>query len=158
MIQFVANSRAEAEQALAAGCTWIHCTDPDALDDIIAPCREADAILTLGGSPSKVMDTRVHGVILGSGDTPAAEVREFLGPHAIIGCTVSTLFEMLSLAQLDVDFFVLNAPVEHFGEIVRLARAKGVKQRISALDGTKAHLSAGADAILTSDPTLLNIL
>lgn len=158
MLQFIANTKEAAEQALAAGCTWIHCTDPEALGQVIEPCRAADAILTLQGSPAKVMDTRVHGVILGPGDTPAAEVREYLGPHAIIGCTVTTLFEILNLAPLDVDFFVLDAPSAQASEIISLARAKGVKQRISALNGTPAHLDAGADALLTADSALLNIL
>ncbi len=151
MIQFLARTAEQAAAAIAAGCTWIHCADPSQLDAMIEPCREADVILTLQGSPSKVMDTRIHGVVLASSDISAAEAREFLGPHAIIGCNVTTLFEILNLAPLDVDFFVLDAPASQCGEIIRLARSKGVEQRISALNGTREHLDAGADALLTSD-------
>lgn len=155
MIQYIAGTAAEAERAIAGGCSWIHCPAPEALDDIIEPCRRANVILTLQGSPSKVMETRIHGVILGPADPPAAEVREFLGPHAIVGCTVTTAAEMIELAPLDVDFFVLDASADQCGQIIAEARGKGVKQRISALNGTHAHLKAGADALLTSDPSVL---
>lgn len=158
MLQFIANTAADAAEALAAGCTWIHCTDPDALDEVIPPCRDADAILTLRGCPAKVMDSRIHGTILGPADPPAAEVREFLGPHAIIGCRVTTLLEILNLAPLDVDFFVLDAPQQQFGEIIALARRKGVEQRISALSADADYLSAGADALLTASKAAFNIL
>lgn len=155
MFQFIANSADSAGAAIAAGCTWIHCTRPEALDSVIGPCRDADVILTLQGNPERVMDSRIHGTVLGPTDRPAAEVREYLGPHATIGCRVTTLFELLNLAPLDIDFFVLSAPLNEFGKIVAMARQKGVEQRISALGDDPAYLSAGADALMTANKSVL---
>lgn len=155
MVQFLAKTPAEALAALAAGAEWIHYTDPASLNEILAPCEQARAIVTIPGAPDLQKETRVHGVILAPGDMPATRAREFLGPNAVIGCMVSSLFEIINLAGIDVDFFVLDAPVDEFAEIVTLARSKGVEQRISALADNPAYLDAGADALLCSDINLI---
>lgn len=156
MLQIITNTPAEVTAALAAGAAWIHHCDPASLDAIIDPCREARAIVTIPGTPDLQKETRVHGVILAPGDTSAANARELLGPNAVIGCRVASLFEIISLAPLDVDFFVLDAPANEIADIISMARSKGVEQRISALTSDPAALSAGADALMTADFTLLN--
>lgn len=156
MLQIITRTPAQVTAALAAGAAWIHHCDPSTLDAIIAPCREARAIVTIPGSADLQKETRIHGVILAPGDTPASKAREILGPHAVIGCRVTSLFEILSLAPLDVDFFVLDAPAEEIADIISMARSKGVEQRIAALSDDPAALTAGADALLTADFTLLN--
>lgn len=142
MIKIV-NSEAEARQALDAGYGWLHMLSGAELDAVIPPAREADAILTLESDHQRVLQTLIHGVVLGPSDTPAAAVREQLGPHAIIGCRVASLFEILNLAPLDVDLFVLDLPADQAAEIIRLARAKGVQQRIVTPQPT-----VGADATI----------
>lgn len=137
------NSEAEAREALAAGTRWLHMLSGAELDAVIPPAREADAILTLESDHQRVLQTLIHGVILTASDTPAAAVREQLGPHAIIGCRVASLFEILNLAPLDVDLFVLDLPADQAAEIIRLARAKGVQQRI-----VTPHPTPGADAVI----------
>lgn len=140
MITTVTNE-AEARRALESGARWLHLTDSAELDAIIPAAREADAILTLQSDHLRVLQTLIHGVILTAADAPAAEVREQLGPHAIIGCRVASLFEIINLAPLDVDFFVLDAPATQAAEIIALARAKGVEQRIATTcpaDGSDA--------------------
>ena len=142
MITTISNL-AQAQQALGSGARWLHLTDPAYLDAIIPEARNANVILTLQSDHRRVLETLIHGVILGPADTPAAEVRELLGPHAIIGCRVASLFEIMNLAPLDVDFFVLDLPAEQAAEIIALARAKGVEQRIATPCPTP-----GADAII----------
>lgn len=136
-------TEADALAALAAGARWLHLTDPTELEAIIPHAREADAILTLQRDHERVLATLIHGVILAPADTPAADVREKLGPHAIIGCEVSSLFEVMRLAPLDVDFFVLTTSAAPAREIIALAREKGVEQRFVTLEAVD-----GADAVM----------
>lgn len=137
------HNEAQARTALDQGARWLHLTDPAELEAIIPIARRADAILTLQGDHERVLATLIHGVILSPADSPAADVREKLGPHAIIGCEVSSLFEVMRLAPLDVDFFVLTASAEQAGEIIALARQKGVEQRFVTLVPVE-----GADAVM----------
>ncbi|MCM1446030.1 MAG: thiamine phosphate synthase [Prevotella sp.] len=155
MTQFIATTAREALAAVEAGARWIHFTDPSQLDAIIPTCQAAEVIVTIPGSSKLEKETRIHGVILSPGDMPAAAAREFLGPNAIIGSRVGSLFEIINLSCIDVDFFVLDAPLSEFEQIVKMARAKGVEQPISALSSNPAFLSAGAAALLSSDINLI---
>lgn len=136
-------TEADARAALAAGARWLHLTDAAELEAVIPVARDAEAILTLQSDHERVLQTLIHGVILSAADAPAADVREKLGPHAIIGCEVSSLFEVMRLAPLDVDFFVLTASADQAGEIITLARRKGVEQRFVTLTPVE-----GADAVM----------
>lgn len=139
----IVNSEAEARRALESGARWLHMTSDAELDAVIPLAREADAIFTLESDHQRVLQTLIHGVILTAADSPAAAVREQLGPHAIIGCRVASLFEIINLAPLDVDLFILDLPADQAAEIIRLARAKGVGQRI-----VTPHPTPGADAVI----------
>lgn len=129
---FEISSAAQAAEALAEGAAWLHLTDPAALDEVIPPCRDADAILTLRGNPARVMETKIHGLIVDPASDDPDAVREYLGPHAILGVEVPDLPTLLRYCPQDVDFFVLTAPTEACGEIIARAREKGVAQRIIA--------------------------
>lgn len=155
MVQFIANNPTEALEALSAGAQWIHYTDPSSLNEILDAAQQALAIVTIPGAKDLQKDTRVHGVILGHGDMGAAQAREFLGPHAVIGCRVGSLFEIINLAGIDVDFFILDAPLDEFAKIVKLAREKGVEQRISAPSTDPEYLRKGADALFCNDINLI---
>lgn len=155
MTQFLASTPEQVIDALARGAKWIHYTDPTTLGEILAPAEQALAIVTIPGSANLAKETRVHGVILAPGDMPAAQAREFLGPNAVIGCRVGSSFEIMNLAGVDVDFFVLDAPIEEFAKIVDLARKGGVEQRIVAFSSDSAYLQSGADALMHSDLNLI---
>lgn len=150
MKQLIASSVEQALSALENGCRWIHFLNPAELDKIIPACKEAKAIVTIPGKYAQAKDTRVHGVILSYGDMGGAEAREYLGPDAIIGCHVRSLFEIMNLAAADVDFLVLEASKDDFRQILSMAREKGVEQRICALTDNEDYLAEGADALLTS--------
>lgn len=155
MTQFIATTAHEALAAVEAGARWVHFTDPARLGEIIPACQAAEVIVTIPGATKLEKETRVHGVILAPGDMPAAAAREFLGPNAVIGSRVGSLFEIINLAGVDVDFFVLDAPLAEFEQIVNMARAKGVEQPISALSADPAYLEKGASALMHSDVNLI---
>lgn len=148
---FIARTADICRRALDAGCGWIHCDDPDAVDSLIPLCREADVIMTLQDDVDRVMATRVHGVILSPSAMAPKDAREFLGPHAVIGVEVSTADEILALAPLDLDFFVLPASKSACGNILREVREKGVEQRILSRFSDPEIIEAGADGVLTDD-------
>lgn len=171
MLQYVTNRSDRfsiAEQvrmAIEGGCRWIQLSIPGAPDEeiervaaeITPICRETGTILVIEGHVDAVMNTRVHGVLLGPDDRPAAEVREYLGPHAIIGCTVSTADEITALAPLDVDYFSLGCgmtPDDYRAAMKRL-RADGVEQPVVARGGITADmipqlLAAGVNGVAVS--------
>ena len=115
------------------------------------------------------METKVHGVHLGKEDMDPAKAREFLGPHAIIGCTANTAADILALAPLDIDYIGLGpfrftatkerlSPViglEGYRKIVDEVRAAGCQLPIVAIGGIEpadipALLDAGVNGIAMS--------
>lgn len=151
---FLSHNVDAVRQALDLDCGWVHCDSVEQLDELIPLCREADVILTLQGDVQKVMDTRVHGVILSPDDMAAAEAREFLGPHAIIGVEAADAEAIIAQAALDVDFFVLTVPDDAAGAIVQTVREKGVQQRILSRSDSEEVLSVGIDGLITSNLNL----
>lgn len=135
------NTAQQATDALSAGCQWLHLASSEQLEAVIPLAREAQAILTLQSDHERVMQTLIHGVVLAAGDTPAAQVREKLGPHAIIGCQIISLAEALELAPLDIDLFIVDSP--DAAEIISQSRKKGVEQRFVTTTETP-----GADATI----------
>ncbi|MDE7388323.1 MAG: thiamine phosphate synthase [Muribaculaceae bacterium] len=171
MLQYVTNrsdrfSIAEqARMAIEGGCRWIQLSIPGASDgeiervaaEITPICRETGTILVIEGHVEAVMNTRVHGVLLRSDDRPADEVREYLGPHAIIGCAVSAADEIMALAPLDVDYFSLGCGMtaDDYRTVIDRLRAGGVEQPVVARGGITAEmipqlLAAGVNGVAIS--------
>lgn len=137
--------------------------------EITPICRETGTILVIDDRVDVVMETKVHGVHLGKHDMDPAKAREFLGPHAIIGCTANTADEILALARLDIDYIGLGpfrftqtkenlAPVlglDGYSEIIAKVRAAGCELPIVAIGGIEpsdvpALLDAGVNGIAMS--------
>ncbi len=143
--------------AIEGGCRWIQLRMKNATDaevaamarEIIPICRENDTILVIDDRVEVVMETKVHGVHLGKDDMDPAKAREYLGPHAIIGCTANTAADILALASLDIDYIGLGpfrftttkerlSPVlglEGYRKIVEEVRAAGCELPIVAIGG-----------------------
>lgn len=137
--------------------------------EIIPICRDNETILVIDDRVDVVMETKVHGVHLGKNDMEPAKAREFLGPHAIIGCTANTSDEILALARLDIDYIGLGpfrftttkeklAPtlgLEGYRRIVSEVRAAGCELPIVAIGGitsddVPALLETGVNGIAMS--------
>lgn len=187
MLQFITHpsSRFSIEEqvrlALQGGCKWIQLRMKDASDEevaemarIITPmCKEAEAILVIDDRVEVVMQTRVHGVHLGKHDMDPAQAREYLGPHAIIGCTANSADDILRLSRLDIDYIGLGpyrftttkqglAPIiglEGYQQIINQVRLAGCEIPIVAIGGIEAAdvpplLQAGVNGVAMSGAIL----
>lgn len=195
MIQYITHTSEkyslleQVTQVIEGGCRWIQLRMKQATDEEVAEaarlitpiCQETGTILVIDDRVEVVMQTRVHGVHLGHDDMPPAQAREYLGPHAIIGCTANTADEIIALAELDIDYIGLG-PMRHtttkerlsptlglegYRQIISQVREAGVQIPIVAiggltLDDVQPLLQAGANglavssAILTApDPTAM---
>lgn len=104
-----------AQMAIEAGCGWLQLRIPknvsdgecrDKLTDIVEMCRESGTFLTVEDRPELAKELGMHGVhITGSfiGPSPI-ELREILGPEAVIGTDVSSPLEVLALKGKDIDY------------------------------------------------------
>lgn len=122
MLQFATSESAthsvkeQVGLALSAGCGWIRLTgalDDSEVEDIVSPCRDAQAILVLDDNIALVDRLRIHGLHLTEwtrGETIAA--REKLGPHAILGVTCRDASRLGELSGLDVDYMVIPSPAD----------------------------------------------
>lgn len=163
MLQFITNESArlpipeQVRLAIEGGCRWIqlrmkHATDAEVAEmarEITPICRDNDAILVIDDRVDVVMETKVHGVHLGKEDMEPAKAREYLGPHAIIGCTANTAADILALAPIDIDYIGLGpfrftttkerlSPVigaEGYRKIIAEVRAAGCELPIVAIGG-----------------------
>jgi thiamine monophosphate synthase len=168
MLQFIASPHPtislteQVQAAIAAGCGWVQLSMPaSATDDEVAAaaaeliplCREAGTIMVIEERTQVVKDTLVHGVVLPLG-ADAAQVREFLGPHAIIGCHAASAAEIISLEKLDVDYAIISAAAD-VAEIVGQVRAAGLNEYpvvvrlepAASLAEAESHTAAGANAV-----------
>lgn len=166
---------------IEGGCRWVQLRMKEATDaeveamarEITPLCQESGTILVIDDRVQVVMDTRVHGVHLGKDDMDPAEAREFLGPHAIIGCTANTIDDIRRLAALDIDYIGLGplrhtttkerlAPVlglDGIRTIIAQARAEGITVPVVAigsvgLDDVRSLLDAGANGLAVSGAIL----
>lgn len=103
----------EVAAVIDGGCRWINlCAAPDvreALSEIMPVCRQSDAFLVIDDDIELVKESRVHGVRITSPGVSPRQVRELLGPHAIIGVAVSSPGEVASLKGADIDYVTVDA-------------------------------------------------
>jgi len=171
----------QVRMVIDGGCRWIQLRMKHASDDeveamarqIIPMCEESGTILVIDDRVEVVMRTKVHGVHLGKNDMDPAQAREYLGPHAIIGCTANTAADITSLAGLAIDYIGLGpfrhtdtkanlAPViglEGYRRIMAEIRAAGIELPVVAIGGiTSADvtplLQAGASGVAVSGAIL----
>lgn len=183
MLQFITHPsehisiQDQVRQAIEGGCRWIQLRMKEATDaevaamaeEIIPLCKESGTILVIDDRVEVVMQTKVHGVHLGKNDMDPAKAREYLGPHAIIGCTANTAEDILALAPLDIDYIGLGpfrftetkknlSPtlgLEGYRDIIARVRAAGCELPIVAIGGIEpadvpALLETGVSGVAIS--------
>lgn len=188
MLQFITNATDRfsiAEQTrlvIEGGCRWIQLRMKDATYDemrstaldIIPLCRDNEVIMVIDDNVELVKELRVHGVHLGKNDMPAAEAREMLGPHAIIGVTANTTNDILAFKGIDVDYVGLGplrytttkanlSPtigIDGYRDIMRTIRSKGIELPIVAIGSVDIDdidpliIDAGVDGVAVSGAIL----
>lgn len=123
MLQFVTTPtprftpRQQVEMAISAGVAWVQLSAPAGelraeAEAVIPLCRERGTILVIADDVELVKELRVHGVHLNAGNpvSPAA-AREELGPHAIIGCSVTSADDIMALAGADIDYVTVDQSI-----------------------------------------------
>ena len=154
----------EAQMAVEGGCRWINlCSDgttamqlKEEAGEIIPVCREADAFLVIDNDVELVKELRVHGVRLTDGRVSAAQARELLGPHAIIGVHVASPAEVSALKGVDVDY--VTVCIDRLDGVAQVAAAMelpvvAVGEGVS-LESMEALVSGGAHGIGISNAAL----
>lgn len=147
MLQFVAKSSErysvaeQAQMAIEGGVKWV-IFDPESLPDdavrdtlteLVPLCRENETILSIVDHTEAAREMHIHGVQLSSAAS-ATEVREQLGPEAIIGVCVGGASGIEALRGKDMDYFVLPADctLENIALIVNQVRSQGDRTAIVA--------------------------
>ncbi|MBD5230113.1 MAG: hypothetical protein HDS69_08795 [Bacteroidales bacterium] len=134
----------EAQMAIEGGCMWIQVSASlpegvsmkEAFAEIQPLCEENEVFLVVDSDVELAKEMRIHGVHLKKGDMNAAEARELLGPHAVIGVDAETAADILALKGKDIDYAVLDFDGEQ--SIARIAEiAKEVRN-----DGFEIHIVA----------------
>lgn len=128
-----------AQMAIEGGCQWITVALPELNDEelktelmpeVIEMCKESGVILTLEDRPELAAELSVHGVRLSiryqtEHRISAPELREKIGPEAIIGLEVVDPMVIPTLVKADIDFAFLP---QHFTENERTTFIAAVKE------------------------------
>jgi thiamine monophosphate synthase len=105
----------QVTSAIDGGCKWIRLFGNnlpiDTIKDVVSKCQQTDIILILDNNVELVDQLRVHGVHLTDWTRgKLIEIREKLGPHAIIGLTCESSERLNELKGLDIDYLTIPAP------------------------------------------------
>lgn len=161
----------QAQMAIEGGCGWINLhlpgLDEPALRDALAPevvdmCRDAGVFLTIDDRSETARELGLHGVRYTSAGIPSAsspaQLREEMGPEAIIGIETADPSSTPAMAAADIDFVCMPA---HFDSAQRrrfaeTVRSLGVMLPIVAQgdvtsDTIKDFLTEGASGVAVSD-------
>lgn len=103
---------AQAMAALEGGCRWTQIRMKDATDDevadaarrLIAPYRDAGAVLIVNDRVEVARRLGMDGVHIGKNDMTPAEARRLLGPNAIIGATANSIDDIMMLRSAPIDY------------------------------------------------------
>ncbi len=101
---------------LAAGVRTIQLRDKEApAEDLLASalrlrtlCNDFGALLIINDDPVTAALAGADGVHVGQGDAPAAEVRNIIGPDAILGVSVRTPEEAAQAERSGADYVAAN--------------------------------------------------
>lgn len=149
-----------AQMAIEGGCRWLTLKLAGLDDgrirellsegDVVEMCREAGVFLTVDDRPELARQMGLHGVRLTAQffvvnpQATAVQVREELGPEAIIGLEVTDPSLMGSLAGADLDFVMMPSTV----------RGDGVEHYVSAVNRSGFALPVVAQNVKTIDDCL----
>lgn len=176
MLQFLISDKdlrhtpvAQTEIALAGGCRWIHIPaglKRDELEAIESMCREAGAFLTVDDDEALTNDRRFHGVLINAGHAkPAVEVRNLLGPHAVVGVEIDDAGVLPSLMKGDIDYAVFDTD-RHGLERAKAFAAESGKRHVPLVarglkltrDDIMSLMEAGFNGVLTTGCALESAL
>ncbi len=161
--------KAQAKAVIDGGCQWIQISacgmskeEMKACAEAIIPiCKENNTVLVLDRYVDLVDELRVHGVYLSAGSMNAAEAREKLGPHAIIGVEVNSAADILALKGKDIDYVTLGGfpattDVNDCRTIISEIRDAGMKIPVVAygkitIADIPALLDAGVNGFILSE-------
>ena len=146
MRQHLIHNAKQGLDAIEQGASWLTLANPSAEDivKLIPPCNVAGIILVIEGNPELALNTlvdeiRVSGVCITANDGDPREIREKLGPHAIIGYSASNAEEIINLQALDIDYFTL--PVDAMTDALSDVETPIVaKNSTETPNGFSAHL------------------
>ncbi len=138
MLQFIAQPNdkysipEQVQMALEGGCQWIRLRVPDYNDEqlrelaaeLVPLCKENLAILTIENHVDIAKDLGMHGVHLSGENLKPTEVRDMLGPEAIIGAEVTLASTAMSYVGADIDYvtFPPTVATERIGENIAALR------------------------------------
>lgn len=165
-----------AQMAIEGGCQWIRLTPEEMHDDelrdvvaeLIPLCKENGTILTIENHIEMAKDMGIHGVHLRKYGKSPMEVRELLGPEAIIGVETPTAVTAIGLKGLDVDYVAFPAgwALDKLAEKISASRGAGLElpivaqgdyslEEIPAVMATKASgVAIGRPIANSKDPVL----
>lgn len=176
MLQFIATATADnsltelAQMAIEAGCGWLQLRLPDdiadgdlreSLADIVEMCRENGTFLTVENRPELAKELGMHGVHITrsfKGPSPI-ELRETLGPEAIIGTDVTSPLEVSALKGKDIDYAAVAAGMsaEYRRSILSAGAAEPPIPVVVSGDiapgDAGAYMDEGASGIASSHPS-----
>ena len=156
MLQFIThadshlNIQEQVRKVIEGGCCWIQLSvdaDRDVLrheaELVIPICQTDDSFLVLDHDVELTDELKVHGVHLSPGDMLPLETREKLGPHAVIGVSVTTAAEIIALRSADIDYVQVGPypefSLERYREIVDEIHQAEVKIPVVATGDIKAE-------------------
>lgn len=155
----------QCQMVIEGGCQWIQLrTQPDSdtemrslLPELVSLCKETETILVIENRPEIAEEYGLHGVhvTLGSGIDPV-ELREQLGPHAIIGAEVDKAEVAVRLAGADIDYLTLPKDMssEQRRSIIDALKENGkvipvVIENDFTVDNVKKAIDEGAAGVCT---------
>lgn len=178
MYQFVTDSNSgyslaeQAQMFVEAGGMWIQLATgkdesaPEIRDEInmvMEIAKNENSFLVIEHNVELVNELKVHGVHLFPGDMLPKEARELLGPHAVVGVTVTTAEEVINLRSADIDYVQIGpypeVSIERYINIVKAVREQNVEIPIVASgyianEDIKAIMETGVNGIATGTPAL----
>lgn len=138
MLQFIAQTNdrysipEQVQMAIEGGCQWVQLRVPDLNDaqlrelatELVPLCKENMTILTIENHVDIAQELGIHGVHLRGENLKPMEVREHLGPEAIIGAEVTLASTAMSYVPADIDYvtFPPSVSIERIGENIEALR------------------------------------
>lgn len=138
MLQFIAQTNdrysipEQVQMAIEGGCQWVQLRVPDLNDaqlrelatELVPLCKENMTILTIENHVDIAQELGIHGVHLRGENLKPMEVREQLGPEAIIGAEVTLASTAMSYVPADIDYvtFPPSVSIERIGENIEALR------------------------------------
>jgi len=156
-----------AQMAIEGGCAWVRLSPGDMPDEdlrdvvteLIPLCKENGTILTIDNHIEMAKELGLHGVHLRKYAKTPMEVRDLLGPEAIIGVEAPSAVSAIALKGQDVDYisFPIGWSLGKIAEKISASRGAGLEVPIVAdgnfsLDEISAVLATKANGVGIGKP------